>query len=225
MTPLIDGVVHHFEWRGLFDGVSILMDRETSTLWHHITGEGMYGPLAGTKLPTFNLLHMTVEQALETYPHLTVAISDRQITGEPSGWSPWLEKIPVLRGRLRTTLTREDTRRPTMDVGIGVWTENMSRYYPLEHLARQHVVIHEFDGRPVLIYYAPGGRAPGALYVQSSTASVDGAIIRLGNGDYLEKGLLYNAAGERKTMQRPMQLFTRWYGFALTHPETEVYEP
>ncbi len=29
LTPLVDGKVHHFEFRGVYDGVSILGDRET----------------------------------------------------------------------------------------------------------------------------------------------------------------------------------------------------
>jgi hypothetical protein len=44
---VIDGTVLQFEFRGLYDGVSILSDRETGSYWHHITGECMYGSLAG----------------------------------------------------------------------------------------------------------------------------------------------------------------------------------
>lgn len=210
----------------MYDGVSILGDRETRSLWNHITGESMYGPTAGTKLPTFNLLHMTVDQALAAYPDLRVAVSDRPVTGRGGRWSAWAERIPVLGRRFRDTMAPEDTRRPTMDVGLGVWTASVARYYPMEFVvADDNLVFDELDGRRVVVFFQPGAQAMTALFVDATDGSWDGAVLRLGNGDVVRDGVLYDTSGSRKEMERPMQLFTRWYGYALTFPETEVYEP
>ena len=120
LTPIVNGETLHFESRGLYDGVSILWDRETETLWHHITGEAMFGELKGNTLaPVLNLLQTTVEAALEANPDLEVAISERPIRRR-GPISSLAERVPVLSRMFRRTMEREDTRRSTMDVGLGV---------------------------------------------------------------------------------------------------------
>jgi hypothetical protein len=186
----------------------------------------MYGALAGTKLPAFNLLHMNVEQGLSTYPDLRVAISDRPITGRPRRWSPWLERIPVLGARFRNTMAPEDTRRPTLDVGLGVWTERVQRYYPMEHVSGQdNIVMDELDGRSIAVFYERGSHALTAVYVDATSGAWQGDTLQFDNGSFVHDGVLYDRAGGRVSIERPLQLFTRWYGYALTFPETEVYEP
>jgi hypothetical protein len=39
----------------------------------------------------------------------------------------------------------------------------------------------------------------------------------------LESGVLRDSSGERVEIVRPLQLFSRWYGFALTFPETTIH--
>ncbi len=36
--------------------------------------------------------------------------------------------------------------------------------------------------------------------------------------------MVYDAHGTRVDVERPQQLFSRWYGFALTFPGTEIFE-
>ena len=40
----------------------------------------------------------------------------------------------------------------------------------------------------------------------------------------IRQGVTYGSEGERVVAERPLQVFTRWYGFALTFPHTEIYE-
>ena len=69
--------MHHFDNVGLYDGLFVMQDQETRTLWNHITGEALYGPLVGRTLgPMGNLLQVSVEQALVREPMMPVAISD-----------------------------------------------------------------------------------------------------------------------------------------------------
>src|SRR5947209_9094025 len=70
--------MHHFNNVGLYDALFVMQDAETKTLWNHITGEAVYGPLLGRSLgPIANLLQMNVKQALELDPKMQIAISDR----------------------------------------------------------------------------------------------------------------------------------------------------
>lgn len=227
MTPLVNGTVHHFEYAGLYDGVSMFRDYETRSLWNHITGECMYGPLAGQRLPTFNLLQMKTRHALEAYPDLEIALSNRRIAGERGRWSPWAERIPVLGERFKSTMAPEDTRRPTMDVGIGVWTEGgTNRFYPMEYIvAAGNVIVDDLDGRSIAVFYEPGAQALSALYVNATDGEWEGNALRLDSGQMIRDGVLFDANGKRGALDRPMQLFTRWYGYALAFENVAVFEP
>ncbi|UCC84927.1 MAG: DUF3179 domain-containing protein [Gemmatimonadota bacterium] len=224
---MINGETHHFEFIGLYDGVSILRDRETGGYWHHITGQCLYGPLAGARLAGLsNLLHLSVDQALNVYDHLEIAVSDRPIRGTPSRWWPLAESVPALPDRLRNTMAGEDTRRSTMDVGLGVWNQRIQRYYPMESIAASDdYVIDEFDGRRLLVYFDPAGHALSALYTRATSAEWRDKDLVLDTGEFIHGGVLHDPQGSRLVTERPMQLFTRWYGYALTFPTTEIFTP
>ena len=54
--------MQHFDNVGLYDGLFVMQDVETKTLWNHITGEALYGPRVGSTLgPVGNLLQINVE--------------------------------------------------------------------------------------------------------------------------------------------------------------------
>jgi hypothetical protein len=59
--------------------------------------------------------------------------------------------------------------------------------------------------------------------VNSTRAIVQNNDIVLDSGAVVRSGVLLDRAGKRKPMERPQQIFTRWYGFALTFPESEVF--
>ena len=220
MTPTIDGEVHHFRTAGSYNGLSMLRDDETGTIWNHITGEAVYGPRKGEALPTYNLLHTSVEAALESDPGLVVAISDRPIRRMPS----FRDRIPFLRQGFRDTIVEEDTRLPTMDIGLGVWTESEARYYRMETIQENGgVLVDDFDGRRLLVYVERQFGALAAVFTESLTAELDGSDVHLDDGVIVRNGVVTDAQGSRVESMRPMQMFTRWYGFALTFPETSIF--
>ncbi len=226
MTPLIDGQLHHFESRGLYDGVSLLWDRESGTWWHHITGEALSGPLVGHSLPVYNLLHLTVEAALAAYPEIQLAMSDRPIRAARDELSELNERVRELSGQFRATMSEEDTRKPTMDIGIGVWSDAAQKYYSMKDVrAAGNALVDELGGRPLVVYLDVETYTLLAMYAEAAGAEWDGDTLRLDTGESLRRGVLADASGARLEIERPLQVFTRWYGFALTFPETEVYEP
>lgn len=221
----MDGRLHHFEARGLYEGVTILWDRESKTIWHHITGEGLHGSLAGRRLaPIENVQQSTVAAALEVDPATVIAISDRPIERE-SRMSPLLARVPVLGDLFRRTMSREDTRRPSMDVGLGIWADDSTAiYYPLETLvAGQKFLFDTLAGRRVLLYYDPVARVPMAFYTAARSAAWEGKDLKLATGEVIRRGAMYDRAGTALKPERPLQVFTRWYGYALTFPKTAIY--
>lgn len=220
----MNGEVYHFSTRGIHNGLSMLGDEETGSIWNHITGRAVYGPLEGYTLPVFNLLHMTAEQALDRYPELSVAISDRPVRGRRGMFAPIADRLPFLRDGFRSTIVEEDTRLPTMSIGLGIWTDSEQRYYPIEAVqAAGGALVDNFDGRYLVVYVEPESYSLDAFFTEEQTASADGAQVTVGAGAVLEGGVLRDADGERLEMERPLQLFSRWYGFALTFPGTTIY--
>ena len=202
----------------------MLGDEETGSIWNHITGQAVYGPLEGYTLPVFNLLHMTAEHALDRYPGLSVAISDRPVRGRRGFFAPLAERVPFLREGFRSTIVKEDTRLPTMDIGLGVWTDSEQRYYPMEAVqAAGAALVDDFDGRRLIVYVEPGAYSLDAFFTEEQTVSAEGSRLTVGEGLVLEGGVLKDASDRRLETERPLQLFSRWYGFALTFPGTTIY--
>ncbi len=225
MTPIIDGAVHHFRARGLYDGLSLMEDEETGSLWNHITGKSVYGSLQGTSLPVYNLLHTNVEQVLEAYPDIDVAISERPVRGRGGMMAPGSGQTRQLSPGFQATIVEQDTRRPTMEIGLGIWTGSTARYYPMESLRDAGgVVVDTLAGRTVVVYLESESYTMAALYADAAAATPTDTGLDLGGVGMVRDGVLYGADGLRLEMERPLQLFTRWYGFALTFPGTTIYE-
>ena len=210
--------------------MSLLADHQTGSYWDHITGECVHGPLKGRKLTLEPLLHMRTDQALAQFPDARVA-SSRSLL--PFGL---MARIMDLYGRLLgqgrfvppmllKTMGTEDQRRARMDLGLGVWTDGASRYYPLEILkARGGVVFDRFDGREMLIYLDPISGTPTPLFMDVQEAEWAGEELRLDNGAMpsATAGSTTQTAWSWRSNGHCTS-FNRWFGFSLTFPKCEVY--
>ena len=111
-----------------------------------------------------------------------------------------------------------------MELGLGVWSARTRRYYPTARI-REHdgAFLDRLDGRTVLIYIDPDSNTPAALFVKSASVKMQDKSLLLDNGSVVRTSVLLDRAGKRLGMERPQQIFTRWYGFALTFPGCEVF--
>lgn len=203
--------------------------------------------------PVGNLMQINVAQALAMNPATEIAISDRvyfaggERFGTATGLGPGAgpdaaQSMPPPREQPRTegqprinadaelmdqfmpTLGEEDLRRPRMDVGLGVWAGSLRRYYPMDSIReRDGAFFDVFDGRNILVLIDPLTFTPTALFVDAAVATVEGKEVRFDDGSVFRSGMLYDRDGTAQSPDRPQQLFTRWYGFALTFPGSEVF--
>ena len=236
LVPRVKGSFTRFVTAGVYDGLLVMQDAATGTIWNHITGEALYGPAVGTSIgPAQNVLHTTVKQLLAAAPDTRIAISDRAYFagGKKYGTVEGISLLGRSHGRpdprvglsdvFVATLGREDARRPRMELGLGIWWDGGSRYYPRDLIRQQgNALIDRVDGRTVLVYVDPKTSIPSAMFVSSTRARVDGSSVRLDEGT-VRDGVLLDSRGRRVEAERPLQVFTRWYGFALTFPGTSVY--
>ena len=233
--------MHHFDNVGLYDGLFVMQDQETRTLWNHITGEALYGPLVGRTLgPMGNLLQVSVEQALVREPMMPVAISDSPysvngqlfgregpIAGGRGGRGAGRRRLDDPNASLRVgfieALGVEDTRLERMELGLGVVTENTVRFYPMSVIRERGPIVDALDGRSALIFIDQSTFTPAALFVDASSATLEDEEIHLDTGGVVRMGALLDAAGGQVDATRPQQLFSRWYGFALTFPRPQIF--
>ncbi len=227
MAPSIDGEVHHFSEHGLYDGLFLMRDEESGTFWDHMTGEAVYGRGVGQTLPVSNLRQTTVAQILSEDRGTLVALSNRAMRTDDDMKTEGL--LAGIRGRLSgffsATIERQDERRPTMDLGLGVWGAEEAIYYPYDViLENDRAVLAQYGGRGVLVYLDPTSHSLVAWYTDADGYEWDESILRLTDGSYVESGVFRAESGERLESRRPLQVFTRWYGFSLTYPGVPIYE-
>lgn len=165
LTPTIDGREHQFSAGGLYDGLIMLIDDETETYWNHITGEGLHGPHDGRQLEVWPLDYTTVGAARGDTSIELVRIPARSLV---AFGMRWLHRRKIgSRGFLpppfRRTMVATDDRLPEMAQGLGVFTEELARFYPSDRLASP--VRDELGGRELEVARDPQTRVPRARFV------------------------------------------------------------
>lgn len=234
-VPRLDGRDVHLVLAGVYDGTSILRDAETGSLWNHMTLESLHGPLAGRKLPIANLLHTTVESQLALdastlyaqhadFDALTAGNSLGAVTAQYADAADLKGgSAPTLSKPFQKTIAREDVRLPTMELGLGIRDRGTARFYRYADLrATGGLLLDRFAGRNVVIHIDPTNATPAAFYTQADRLPPPGPanLRRFPEGVALRDGRLEISRSTR--IERPIQMFTRWYGFALTFPGTEI---
>jgi hypothetical protein len=193
-----------------------------------MTGEALYGEHVGLKMPVTNLLQIDVKQALTLDPAMKIAISERPYNdGERSmaaSWSPDNADVELM-SEFVETLGEEDLRLDRMEMGLGIWSDTMRRYYPLRAIrANGRYLIDEVEGKKLLVFLDPLTSTPTALYWNTEEFSVTGRDIHLSDGFRIENGQLLDADGNSVDVKMPKQMYSRWYGFALTFPDSEIIQ-
>ena len=158
-------------------------------------------------------------QALVLDPNMRVAISSRPF----SGGGTRVGADARLNNKFVGSLGTEDTRRPRMELGLGLSSGGTNRFYPMAATQERGAFFDVFDNRKVLIYMDPDTFTPAALFVDAAGVKVDGKDIRLADGRAIRTGLLIGRDGKPQAVDRPLQNFTRWYGFAMTFPGSDVF--
>lgn len=124
----------------------LLTDDETRTHWDHITGEALHGALQGERLKTWGIEMTTLEVALREHPELHLLRSKLGFVGRMMAWAmlrgPMKGRFPPF--LFRRTMTKQDTRLPEMELGLGVIGEREQRFYPLARLGSG--LTDEFEG-------------------------------------------------------------------------------
>lgn len=69
--PLVEGQTLTFDVFGAYQGAFVMNDEQTGTIWAHLTGEALVGPLAGRRLLQEPVQMTTLRRWLELHPDST----------------------------------------------------------------------------------------------------------------------------------------------------------
>jgi hypothetical protein len=186
--------LHHFGVVGVTNGLSIMMDTETHTLWDHISGEAFEGHLKGTFLKTWSILFSTAAAEFSSRPDTQLFISNYR---SPLLWLMGfaltfmgINKHGFLAPNFHFSMSRPiNPRLPKLSQRLGVIVRKHAKYYPMDSIREDKVIKEDWKGRKMVIKRKKG--IPRAVWEDNGEMS--------------------------------MQLLSRWYGFSFTYPECEIY--
>ncbi len=218
-----------FDLSGLYKGVFLMRDRPTGTIWAHLDGTAMQGPLAGERLRFIPLPQMTWGEWRSAHPDTLVLDPD----------TPFRQRYeaPVRIGMAsRTESIYGDDRLPSNALVVGVEAIGEFAGFPLDVLdAEDGVVNVELGGQPILVLY-DASSLTGIAY----SRTVDGETMTFVPAQPLQgplrvrdeqTGSLWDING--KAISGPLtgaaltfvpSLISEWYGWSAYHPETTIYE-
>lgn len=227
-SPRVQDKIYHFADGGFYNAMTLLTDKETRSVWNHITGQCLHGVHRGYQLNHLGAplqktpLQVLAENPKAIFAHSQLAsdiLAELQ-TDNAERLNPDMQLSP----RALSTLKLSDDRLPRFDMGLGIWTPTTQRFYPYRKIILENAILDTLDGRNLLIYISPIGVAPEAIYTTATRFEWLRDILKLDNGQVIRDGVLYDGDGLAVVAERPQQLFQRWYSFTLLFADCEIYK-
>lgn len=203
-----------------------MYDRQTGTLWSQLLGEGVEGPLMGTKLRYLPAMMTTWEDWKTQHPD-TLALR-KGYSGDRDPYNSYYASGS--RGVIRSTV--DDNRLNAKDLILGIEHEDLSIAFPYETLSGEPVINHRIGDTPILVVFNRQTSAGAAFSRQ-----LDGRTLTFEQQEGLElvddqTGTRWNGltgigiegplAGQQLEQLKSTSSF--WFGWNDFHPGTEVYD-
>jgi hypothetical protein len=225
----VDGRKLSFRLVGINNQNFLMEDSETGSWWQQVTGEAVFGPLAGRKLELVHHDELSFDLWRRERPEGQVL--------RPAADAPWKEfsenweeetgRLPVV------TPAGPDEPLPPREVVIGVNVNGKPKAYPLAVLAKTSPVLDTVGGVPLVLVVAADGRS-----VRAFEARLDGRDLPLfakpGSSPpvlFDEGGTEWSFAGEAvsgphagRRLQKVFALKDYWFDWKAYNPGTTVYQ-
>jgi len=227
-VPIVDDKHLTFAAQGIHHSMVLMADDQTNSYWDHLSGMCLIGEYTGKQLERIGSITSTnARNAVSKYPDLQLFVSkitdDEQADVEQmqqlradEDWDGW-------RIQLFDT-AKEDTRLSRLTMGLGVWTDDVSKFYSYTKLnSHNNIIFDTFDGRNLLVYLDPVTHVPSAVYTDADSAQWQRETLHLSNGDFVRQSVLYTSDQQPKDIELPLQIFIRWYAFAYKFPQPTIY--
>ncbi len=237
VRPQLDGKVLSFGVSGkLWKDALVMYDRETGSLWSHVTGTAIKGKLTGTRLKLFPGIHTTWSEWKALYPASLVLSKQGRFGIE--GTSNVYESYFADESRLGIFGTENpDKSLPGKEFVIGLTLDKAAVAYPYRHLSLQPLVNDVVAGRPLVVAFSSES-ATGVVFSRT-LAGKTLRFMRLRR----EQGVLLMDDDETRSVWRALsgeairgklagssltQLPSTtgfWFAWKGFYPETRVWKP
>lgn len=222
-----------FGFHGIWQGVAVLYDKQTRSLWMHLTGECIDGPLEGATLKPITGRHVQWWEWRRDHPETQVMSEDNTFRDR------YFPEQASRRGKdffppeFNPTIDDRDARLPPSALCYGIKAAGAVKAYPFVALmnAEQGVVNDVVGETPVVVIFEPLTRSAAAHSRQLGDNTLvfqraaDGLLVDAASGSHFDRdGRCID--GEYKGRQLP-EVFgvqAEWYGWYATYPETELFE-
>lgn len=229
-NPVVNGQRFNLELFGLYNAVMVMNDRETGSIWSHLGGEAVDGPMKGSQLEIIPLAQVTWERWLELHPDTLVLSNDTPFKG---WYSDTGIGSPGLGPDFIASIVNWDDRLPHNELVLGVTAEGAFRAYPLLVIIDSGGIINDtLADKPVVIFMDAS-----SVFSIAFSREVNGQVLQFENvGDeglkIVDKktGSTWNLEGqavtgplEGETLSFVTSFITEWYGWSAYHPQTDIY--
>lgn len=217
-----------FEVFGLYNGLFVMDDRQTGSVWTHFEGKAIEGELAGTQLDLVPLVHITWSQWQELHPDTWVLDPDTGFQSRYRSVTPGRAGL----GRLfEQTLLNRDARLPDNALVLGASANGEYRAYPFDALQGVGVLNDTLGGQPVAVFYDVSN-----YHAITYMRSVDGQTLDFAlreDGMIIDEQTTSTWSLDGKALDGALagtqldfvtSFVTEWYGWVAYHPETQVYQ-
>lgn len=188
----VDGKEHTFGVSGkLIMNNLVMWDRQTSSLWLQITGEGIDGEHRGEKLATVPHTQTTWAAWLDAHPD--TLLLDKNGGYQRDTYADYYQRSSA--GALGRS--GDDDRLPAKDLVVGYVAGGRAKGYPFRALMEQPVINDEFGGDQIAIVFDEQSQT-GQIFLRE----VEGELLTL---DLVERT-------ETDIILRDEQTGTRWSG-------------
>ena len=147
----------------LWKNVLIMYDRQTDTLWSHLTAEGLIGPLKGKTLTSIPSAMMTWAEWKRLFPDTKVLKKKIGLFGsssrDPYEGYYYSSQAGVIPQKFRDKRLHPKTFLVGVVLGSGSSGQKKAKVYPFADLNRAGVVNDNFAGHDLLVSYCESAKS------------------------------------------------------------------
>ncbi len=209
----------------------VMNDKETGSIWTHIGGEAVDGPMKGAKMEIIPMQQLSWEKWLELHPD-TLVLSDD--TPYKDFYSKNGLGNPGLGPEFVASIVYWDTRLPDNQVVLGVNAGDVFRAYPVHLVASDGGVLNDELGGVSIVLVVDGRSALSAAYsrvingqelhFESSESEPLHLLDQETGSTWNLEGLAIDGPLEGEAMEFITSFLSEWYGWSAYHPDTEIYQ-
>lgn len=205
----------------------MMYDRETGTLWSHITGEALAGPLKGQGLRMLSALPQVLwKDWRANYPQSQVlSVNGR----EDSEWDSYASYKRSSEPGVRPG-SGKDRRLPPKEMVMGIKVGKNSWAFPLKDFTDTSLITFSIAGEPLLLFHDKTSLATGVF-----KARVKGETLQFpsktkgylakdteGNEWNLLTGLAIKGQRRGQRLERVPYFLGYWFAWSDFHPESQI---